>query len=319
MSDATYGPKVYRKQGGDELVVAAGGVLNIEGQLTGLMPGTDYFVDATNGSDGNNGLSWGTAFATWDYAIGQCTANNGDRIFFAPWHAENLTAADTIDCDVAGIECIGITRGNQRPTFSSTAAAGSITVDAANVTIRNIKLVANFAGGSTSAFTITATGDGCTLENIQCRDTVAGSEWLVHVSVATTVDALTIRGADFRGLVGESMTNSILFAGTSSNTTIEDSVIVVDSSDDTVDHLAGAATNFIMRRCTVINGDTTTALYCCRLEATSTGVVYECNWAYNKVDAEVSLGAAAWWLRNWGSNTIADGGVAEPAGAAAIP
>lgn len=30
MVDATYGPKVYRKQGGDQLVVANGGVLNVE-------------------------------------------------------------------------------------------------------------------------------------------------------------------------------------------------------------------------------------------------------------------------------------------------
>lgn len=30
MADATYGPKVYHKQGGDELVVASGGALNLE-------------------------------------------------------------------------------------------------------------------------------------------------------------------------------------------------------------------------------------------------------------------------------------------------
>lgn len=30
MADATYGPKVYMKQGGDEIVVASGGVLNVE-------------------------------------------------------------------------------------------------------------------------------------------------------------------------------------------------------------------------------------------------------------------------------------------------
>ena len=30
MADATYTPKVYKKQGGDELVIASGGVLNIE-------------------------------------------------------------------------------------------------------------------------------------------------------------------------------------------------------------------------------------------------------------------------------------------------
>ena len=30
MADGTYQPKVYRKQGGDELVVASGGVINVE-------------------------------------------------------------------------------------------------------------------------------------------------------------------------------------------------------------------------------------------------------------------------------------------------
>lgn len=30
MADPTYGPKIYHKQGGDELVVASGGALNIE-------------------------------------------------------------------------------------------------------------------------------------------------------------------------------------------------------------------------------------------------------------------------------------------------
>ena len=30
MADATYSPKVYRKQGGDELVVASGGLITVE-------------------------------------------------------------------------------------------------------------------------------------------------------------------------------------------------------------------------------------------------------------------------------------------------
>ncbi len=36
MADATYEPKVYRRQGGDELVVASGGEINIEsgGKIT---------------------------------------------------------------------------------------------------------------------------------------------------------------------------------------------------------------------------------------------------------------------------------------------
>lgn len=38
MADVTYGPKVYRKQGGDELVVASGGAITVEsgGTISGL-------------------------------------------------------------------------------------------------------------------------------------------------------------------------------------------------------------------------------------------------------------------------------------------
>ncbi len=71
MTDTTYGPKVYHKQGGDELVVASGGVLNLESgaevqvdgsqlaaltaQLTDITPadaeGTpDYLIQAITNS-----------------------------------------------------------------------------------------------------------------------------------------------------------------------------------------------------------------------------------------------------------------------------
>ena len=278
------------------------------------------FVDSNGGGSGTSGgLTPESAFTTLDAAVANLTASQGWKIYVLPGHAENITAATSIALDVAGIEIIGIGENALMPTFSATAAAGACTISAANVTLRNLKFVANFAGGCTNAIDIAAGGDGCTLDNIVMRDTTSDKEWLVHVAVATTVDDLVIKNCDFRGIVAGSMTNSILFAGTSTNTTIQDSVIIVDSSDDTVDHLTGKATNWFMRNCTVINGDTTTALYCVRLEATSTGATVNCQFGYDKVDAEVSLGAGAWWLRNWGSNTIADGGVAEPAGSAAIP
>lgn len=316
----SYSTGVYTDLGGDRHVIGPGGVLAfLGGSVEGLSPGTDFFVDSTNGSNSNDGLSWANAVATLDYAIGLCTASSGDRIFLAPYHAESIATATAVNCDVAGVEIVGIRRGNQMPTFTTSAAAGSITVAAANVTLRNIKMVAGFATGSTSAITISATGDGCTLDGVQCRDSAANSEYLVHVSVATTVDNLTIANCDFRGLIGESMTNSILFAGTSTNCTIRDTYIHVDSSDDTVDHLAGAAVGFRMSRCVVVNEDTTTALYCVRQKSDGTGVHHDCRFAYNKVDAEVSLGAASWWLENRASNTIAEGTILEPAATHAIP
>jgi hypothetical protein len=280
--------------------------------------GNIWFVDSGMAASGT-GLSPEDAVTTIDAAVNLCTASNGDVIFVMEGHAENLTAATSINADVAGITIWGLGHGNAIPVLTTTAAAGSITVGAANVTLKNLRMEAGFAGGTTAAITIAAAGDGCTLENIIMRDTVAGSEFLLHVTVATTVTDLTIRKCDFRGLVGESMTNSILFAGTSTWATIEDTYIHVDSSDDTVDHLAGAAVGFLMRRCVVVNEDTTTALYAVRQKSDGTGVHHDNRFAYNKVDAEISIGAACWWLENRASNTIAEGTILEPAATHAIP
>jgi len=59
MADATYQPKTYRKQGGDELVVASGGALTVEsgGTLTnaGTLANTGAITNTgtiTNSSDG---------------------------------------------------------------------------------------------------------------------------------------------------------------------------------------------------------------------------------------------------------------------------
>lgn len=297
-----------------------GGVFTIADLLE--HPGDIFFVDSTHAATVNalgGGGSPDTPLATIDYAIALCTASKGDVIYVMPGHVENIIAADSIDCDVAGISIIGLGHGGLIPTISATAAAGALKVDAANVTVKNIRLVANFAGGCTNAIDITANGDGCTLDGVQLRDTTTDKEYLVHVAVATTVTDLTITHCDFRGL-GGTMTNSILFAGTSTNTTIEgDTFIHVDSSDDVIDHLAGAAVNCLIRNCTVVNEDTNTALYCVRHKSDGTGVCYNCNFGYNKDDAEVSLGAAAWWLRNQGCNTIAQGSIVEPAATHTIP
>lgn len=285
-------------------------------------PGNIFFVDSGHAAAvdaAGAGRSPDKPLATLDYAIGLCTANNGDVIYVMPGHAENLTAADTVDCDVAGISIIGLGRGNLLPTFSATATAGSITVDAANVTIKNIRLVANITDGATKALTLTASADGCTLDGIQCRDTATTKEWLIHISVATTVTDLVIRNCSLVGLAGGSMTNSILFAGTSQDCVIEDNYIFVDSSDDVIDHLTGASVNLVVRRNIVINADTDAAGYCLRYKSDGTGVAYENKFAYNKVDAEVSVGAAAWWFDNKASNTIAESGLLDPATTHAIP
>jgi len=283
------------------------------------VPNDVFFVCSVTGSDAAGyGYNPDKPTATIDYAIGLCTDSKGDIIYVLPGHAENITAADSIDCDVIGISIIGLGSGSLIPTISATAAAGSITVDVAGVTLKNLKLVANFATGCTSAITISADGDDCTLDGIVCRDTTTDKEWKVHVSVATTVVDLTIKNCNFIGLAGGSMSNSVLFAGTTSNVRIYDNEIDVDSSDSVIDHDAGKATSILLARNIILNQDTNAAGCCIEVEATSTGHAILNTCSYNKADAVVYTGEALFWIENYGGNTAGSSGELDPA-AAAIP
>lgn len=274
--------------------------------------GKVWWVDgnASNNSNGSRAKPWAT-IAT---AISKATA--GDTIYINAGHTEALTATSFVVNKALTI--IGLGKGSRKPTFTTAIEGGLVSITASDVTISNIKLVCNYAGGSTSAISIAADGDYCTLDRIECRDTANTKEWLVHVAVATTVTDLVIQNCSFIGLAGGSMTNSILFAGTTSNIVLAYNHIDVDSSDSTIDHDAGKATNALIVGNIVLNQDGGAAGYCLEMEATSTGHAVGNMCSYNKNDAPVYLGEALFWLENYGGNTAGSSGELDPA-AAAIP
>jgi len=281
--------------------------------------GARIFVDSATGTDA---AGYGTGpdkpVATIDYGIGLCTASKGDIVYVMPYHAENITTATAIACDVIGVSVIGLGEGNAIPKITATAAAGACTISVADVTLKNLRFIAGFATGVTQCIAIAAGGDGATLDGVQIRDTLANTEYLSHVNVATTVTDLTIKNCDIVSLVG-SLVSSVLFAGTTSDVIIEDNHFFVDSSDSVIDHSAGAAINITIRRNVIVNGDTGAAGYCVELKSDATGVVHDNYMAYNKVDAEIGIGGAAWWFENYASNTIAQSGLLDPTTAHAIP
>jgi hypothetical protein len=107
-----------------------------------------FFVDSGKGANaGGNGKDADTPFASLDYAIGQCTASNGDMIVVMPGHAETLTAA--IALDIAGITIVGLGNGDNRPSFTLTAsAAPAITISADDQKIHNLRFYCATAGTS---------------------------------------------------------------------------------------------------------------------------------------------------------------------------
>lgn len=110
------------------------GVIN-ETQTTGNI----WFV---NSATGTNAAGYGenpdAPFATADYAIGSGTATNGDWIIGMPGHTETISAAGSVNMDVAGIKIVGLGEGMTRPIFTWSTAAGTFEVRANSCSIENV-------------------------------------------------------------------------------------------------------------------------------------------------------------------------------------
>jgi len=130
------------------------------GRIFWVADAASYQVEGRtySASDDNDGLSPERAFRTVDYAVGQCTANEGDVIVLLQG-AHSISA--TIAVDVAGITITGIPgstplpglRGNgggplNRSSITSTQTAGIIfTVTAADVEVAYLDIEPPAAGG----------------------------------------------------------------------------------------------------------------------------------------------------------------------------
>lgn len=144
---------------------------------TDVVTGNRFYVDsgAANASDGNLGLRPESPFATVDFAIGQCTANNGDVIYLMPGHNENLAGADAVALDVAGVSVIGLGTGTDIPRFDHDETASELVISAANVTLENL----HFRAGNNAvvnAINIEAAGDNYTIRNCRFADPEAATD-----------------------------------------------------------------------------------------------------------------------------------------------
>jgi len=163
--------------------------------ITVTNPGNVFWVDSGAGSNGNPG-TYMLPFSTIDYAIGRCTASNGDIIFVKPGHTETVSAAGGIACDVAGVAIVGLGKGSLRPTITlDTAATASITVSAAAVTLHNLLIRANFAD-ITRMINVTSTG--AHLDNLEFVAVAANMNWVDVIDASSTTDnnadGLTVTG-----------------------------------------------------------------------------------------------------------------------------
>lgn len=186
--------------------------LNKDGTVSSNVPmqplGRAFYVDATNGSTQNDGLSWDTAVTTVDVALAKCTADSGDVVFMAPWHAETEAGVDTAiwTMSKAGVSLIGTKQGNQMPTFTFTDDGALASVTGARCLVQNCKFVSGVVDLA-SAMTLGAAADGTTIDG--CTFIDGGSavlEMVIGITITAACTDVTISNCFFNTFVAGSGT-----------------------------------------------------------------------------------------------------------------
>lgn len=243
--------------------------------------GNYYFVSSVTGSNGNDGSSMETPYATLAYVVdNKVRANKGDVIVVLPGHTETISSATGMVMDTAGFSVVGLGEGGLRPTFTlGTANTATIAVSAANISISNCIFVANFLSIA-ACFTLT-TAANFTLTNCRFRETSNILNFLNIIKstgAANTVDGLTVIGNKWNGLGTTSVNTFILTANDINRLTVLGNQVVNATTVNAASLVivtAGILTNAdVGYNQTYRNNTTSTASLISVGGTTSTGLVY---------------------------------------------
>jgi len=160
MTDATYQPKVYRKQGGDELVVASGGAITVEsgGSLTVAGVTVDETTLAMTGLTAS-AVELNEQVLTLDIADGSAEA----VYYLLSPHAGTISKIWTVTdaavgtADITVTAAIGATPVTDGVVTIATAASAAGDIDSCSPSAANV-----LTAGQAVNFTVTGGGSGGT-------------------------------------------------------------------------------------------------------------------------------------------------------------
>lgn len=237
-------------------------------------------IDAMYGKGYPDGIP--VVYTTIQGAVDAAVASRGDVILVAPGHTETISNATTITLNKAGVTIIGLGTGSLRPTLTfDTATTAKIPVSAANVTIKNVIHVANFADIATAYLLTTAPEFDCS--ECSFRDT---SSVLNFVAIVTTTVSVNSDGLKFNknriSMLGTTAgTTPVKVANTLDRIQLNDNFItkaVLNNTSCLLAHGALVVTNLEMARNKVFSANTDSAtggFLITTSSTTNTGMVYD--------------------------------------------
>ena len=172
MSDLTYTPKTYRKQGGDEFVVAASGAIDF--QTGAVFKDTTAGITAANRIEFISKKAW-TGTASTAGGIGSWQAPTGSDILITEFLYDITAASATAGCvlDIGTTETSAVTKSDT--LIDGLVATGSIT---------GLKSMREHAGTNGVGAQKLAAGKWITGSATDSQaDTLAGSIYVKYVVV----------------------------------------------------------------------------------------------------------------------------------------
>lgn len=214
-----------------------------------ITTGNIFFVSSVSGSNSNIGTDPSKPFATIDYAIGKCTANNGDHIIAMPGHIETLNAAGDVTFDVAGVTCIGIGSGAARPQFLfNTASTVDINFDAASIVLDNFLML---GGRDAIVAPLDVNAADCTFRNIEWRD-ASGQQALRAFVIDANANRTRILNFRYNGDTAAGAAEAIQIQG-ADNVVIDGFFCDGDFSVGCINIATTACTDLEVRNCIARN------------------------------------------------------------------
>lgn len=273
--------------------------------------GQVFYVSSTTGSDSNPGTIK-KPFATVNHALDHCTASKGDIIYLMPGHAETISAAGGITCDVAGVFIIGLGMGSLTPTFTWSATASTWAISAANVYIANIKCTISI-DEVVKLFYVT--GAYCTLDGVDFAPYASGQA-IQFLLTTNAADYLTVKNCYHRQMTAAGSAQAwIQLVGTDSTRILDNTFLLTANASTSSELISGSTAVVdieIARNRALFLGATINSVI--NLVTGSTGIIYD-----NRIGSGTSVatagaitGDACYMFENYWIDDAAASGILAP-------
>jgi hypothetical protein len=275
--------------------------------------GNYWFVSSTTGSNGNDGKTPQTAFATVKYAISMSTVSNGDVIVMMPYHVETISVAGGWT-PLAGTSIIGLGWGGAKPVISLSATTSTILCSAANLLFQNFRTTTTVSEVVT-VFSISAADVTINAVDHIETGTYTCISWCVTSAAANRTTIMNCRHQTTTAPAGTA--GWITFVGNDGCNVVNNTITITrpnNAASYVVGGLTTASTNLNIEGNLLGSMATGTALIALSLYSGSTGLVSD-NRGHNLGKTAIAGGfalASATGFNNYTSHTANKCGLLDP-------